>query len=88
MQFLGLTFEDYDSDDVELWPDNLAAVNLFIGVGTQWRVGFGGPYGLDYGVLFHKMDRMGLAPDAYARLEEEIRTLESAALDEMHADKD
>jgi hypothetical protein len=32
------------------------------------------------------MDRMGLAPERYLELEDEIRVLERAALDAMHAD--
>lgn len=46
-------------------------------------MGGAGPYGLDYNVLYHKLDRMSLTPEKYADMEEDIRTLESAALDEM-----
>lgn len=73
-------------ETVEVWPDNVQAVNLLISVRTQWRMGFGGPVGLDYGPVFHKMDRMGLTPERYEELEEEIRTMEQAALAEMHKD--
>lgn len=87
MQFFGLTAEDYaDETTVYVWPDNVEAVNLFCAIGTQWRTHSGGAYGLDYGPLFHKMDRMGLTPERYEELEEEIRVLEKAALDEMRAD--
>ena len=87
MKFFGLTADDYaDENTVGVWPDNLEAVNLFVTVGTQWRVGPNGPYGLDYNVLHHKLDRMGLTPERYAELEEEIRILEGAALDKMHED--
>ena len=33
---------------VELWPENVASVDLFLAVETQWRVGMGGATGLDY----------------------------------------
>ena len=86
MQFFGLKPEDYPEDAVEVFPDNVQALNLLITLGTQWRASHGGVYGLDYGVLYQKMDRMGLTPARYAELEEEIRVLEGAALDAMHAE--
>lgn len=42
-----------------------------------------GRAGLDYGAMFHKMDRMGLSPEQYEELEDQMRVLEYAALDEM-----
>lgn len=54
-------------------------------MGTQWRHGFGGPTGLDYNTLHHRMDRMKLAPEEYDILETDIRIMESAALTAMHA---
>jgi hypothetical protein len=87
MKFFGLTAEDYEAENtVGIWPENVEAVNLFAAIGTQWRVGQNGPYGLDYNILYRKLDRMGLSPVRYAELEEEIRILEGAALDEMHKD--
>lgn len=84
MQFFALTPEDYaDEETVWLWPDNVEAVNLFYDLRSQWRTNINGAYGLDYGPLFHKMDRMGLTPERYEELEEEIRVLEQAALAEM-----
>jgi hypothetical protein len=61
------------------------AVNVFIAVGTQWRVGMAGATGLDYNVLYRKLDRMGLTPARYDELAEEVRTLEDAALETMRA---
>lgn len=46
-----------------------------------------GPYALDYNVLYHKLDRMSLAPDEYDQMEADIRILESAALDVMRKDQ-
>jgi hypothetical protein len=76
----GLTLDDVAADPVDVWPENEQAWRLFSFVGTQWRVGMGGATGLDYGPLYHKMDRMGLAPDEYERLEGEIQIMEYAAL--------
>lgn len=66
-----------------MWPDNLPAVNLFIALATQWRVGMGGVVGLDYNVLFHKMDRMALGADAFDAVEDDVRVMEEAAMEAM-----
>lgn len=44
----------------------------------------GGATGLDYNVLFQKMDRMGLSAEEYDLLEEDIRMMEFAALAAMN----
>lgn len=54
---------------------------------TQWRMGpSSGPYGLDYNVLYHRMDRMELSAERYKELEACIRLMEYEALDEMRDD--
>lgn len=78
-----MTPEDVAGDPVEIWPENLEAFELFVALRSQWRVGMAGATGLDYGVMFHKMDRMGLTPERYEELEDQMRVLEHAALDEM-----
>lgn len=80
----GLTVDDFPPPEVELWPENWPAIQLFTRLSTQWRVGPGGPIGLDYGVLFHEMDRQSLDKDAYDDLLAQIRVIETTALDEMH----
>lgn len=85
MQFFGLSDADYEAEkDIGVWPDNWDAVLLFDSLSSQWRSGPSGVYGLDYNVLYRKMDRMGLSPDRYDELEDEIRILEQAALHEIH----
>ena len=80
----GFSESDFDKV-VEIWPENVAAVNLFSSLQTQWRTGgMGSPCGLDYGVLFHMMDRMKLSPADYKIMEEDIRVLELAALTAMN----
>lgn len=76
-----MTLADYG--DTHVFPDNWPAVELFATMQTQWRTGNHGPYGLDYNVLYHRMDRMNLTPDRYNELEACIRLMESEALDEM-----
>lgn len=76
----GFTKEDYASDPVDPFPDNVAAFELLKYMRTQWCQGPGGPYGLNYTVMHHKMDRMGLSPEDYEALEDDLRTMEVAAL--------
>lgn len=75
--------EDYVSDPVEILPGNELVYEMFAKLDTQWRVGMNGPTGLDYNVVYLRMDRMGLAPDEYDELESDLRTMEIAALNEM-----
>lgn len=51
-------------------------------------MGSSGPVGLDYNVLFHKLDRMKLAPDEYERLEHSVRIMEDEALSVLWKRKD
>lgn len=83
----GLTLEEASGPGVDLWPDNVEAALLFISVATQWRVSASGVTGLDYNVLFSKMGRMGLTPERYDELEDEVRTMECAAMEMMRAEK-
>lgn len=81
----GFTAEDYASDPAVPWPDNVAALHLFQYLSTQWRVGANGPCGLDYMVMHHRMGRMGLSPDEYDQLENDIQIMEVAALNCIYA---
>lgn len=80
----GFTRADFSRYAIEVLPDNETAYRLFCDMQTQWRTGSAGPTGLDYGVLFHKMDRMRLAEEDYITLEEDIRVMEYEALAAMH----
>lgn len=88
MAAAGLTPEDFGGGDVEVWPENAPAFFLFHAYQTQWRSGPMGPIGLDYTPFFHKMDRMKLSPEEYEELEDDIRTMEYAALAAMSSKTD
>ena len=79
----GLTREDV-ATSTEVWPDTERAFNLLQSLRTQWRVGMGGPVGLDYFVAYHRMDRMGLSPAEYDQLDRDLQVMEAAALAVMH----
>jgi len=38
-------------DDFEVWPENWAAVEMFLRCQTQWRTSMNGVVGMDYGAL-------------------------------------
>lgn len=79
--------DDYEVETFELWPETDEALTLFSSISTQWRVGFGGPTGLDYNVLFKLLDRKGLSGRDYDRLFNDIRVMEAEALTIMNAKK-
>lgn len=81
----GFEPEDFAEDDVEVWPENQAAFELFSQMQTQWNVGFSGHTGLQYLVLFALMERMGITVQAQEHLFEDIQVMELAALQAMHA---
>lgn len=80
LEALGLTPDDYELEVIDLWPENDRALNLFCEVATQWRMGFSGPVGLDYNVVFHLMGRMRLADPDYDNLFRDLRVAENEAL--------
>lgn len=73
-------FKPSDFGDFEVWPDNMPAINLFSSISTQWRTSMGGMIGIDYNVLFPRMDRMNLSDQDYEWLFDDIRVIESEAL--------
>ena len=89
MEAACLTIEDFPDELVEVWPENQQAYLLFNALRTQWRAaGMAGVIGLDYNTLFHKMDRMKLTDEEYLDLEDDVRTMEAAALVTMHTKDD
>lgn len=71
------------SQTVEVWPENWQTVDLFIAIATQWRIAMGGPTGLDYNVLFRMIDNLGLPSNDWKVAFDDIRVMESAALESM-----
>jgi len=77
---------DFKTDDFEVWPENMPAIHLLSFLSTQWRVmPVGGKVGciytgLDYNVMYRKMDRMKLSESEYDNLEDDMRVIESEAM--------
>lgn len=63
-----------------MWPENWPAVQFFARMGTQWRVGFGGPIGLDYNVVFRLLDEEGYSRQQWREMLDDIQVLEVEAL--------
>jgi len=80
---MGLEPSDYEDDYFEVWPDNWPAARLFMSIGNQWRGGNGLPIALDYGVLFHRLDRMKLSDDDYEQMFRDVKALEAGAIQVM-----
>jgi hypothetical protein len=78
----GFSAADFD-EQIDVWPENLPAVDLFLQMQTQWSVGMAGPVGLRYEVLFLLMDRMGLSGRDVDWMFSDVRVMELAALEEM-----
>ncbi len=62
----------------EVWEENWPAVDLFLRVQTQWRVGMNGPVGLDYGAVEWVL-RLYEAQEPRAVLED-LQIMEAAVL--------
>lgn len=76
----GLTRDDLDDADIEILPDNLAAVNAFIAMTTQWRIGTAGATGLDYTALPIVFRLQQIPRNQHNDTFEAIRVMEAEAL--------
>ena len=66
-----------------MWPDNHAAFILFKNLSTQWRIGMGGPTGLDYVAVYPLLDRAAKDPQEWDELFSDIQVMEGAALKQI-----
>lgn len=77
---MGLTPEDIDEEEVEVWPDAWPAFRLFDAMGTQWRVGPGGPSGLDYTAISSTAAMLGIKRGCLTEIFPDLRVMEVEAL--------
>lgn len=84
--------EQDDTEEPDLWPCNVQAVEVFAAMQTQWRVGFAGRTGLDYGVLPQVMGWVGLSAEEQPLVWADVQVMEIAALgvwaEQAQRDKD
>lgn len=77
----GLLAEDVQDDSViDVWPENWLPMQVFLSMRTQWRVGMGGPTGLDYGALPSVLDIQGVKRKERQEVFLAVQTMEQAAL--------
>lgn len=67
-----------------MWAEHWQTIELFRQMSTQWRVGFGGAFGLDYAVLFQLMDFQDIDKSRKLEILAQIQICEAAALEIMH----
>lgn len=81
----GLLAPDLPERSIEVWPENEAAVNVFIAMGTQWQVaGMGGITGLRYESLPSVMRFCGVKPAERGTVFHQVRVMESAILEKVN----
>ncbi|WP_323615246.1 DUF1799 domain-containing protein [Pseudomonas putida] len=80
LAFLGLTLEDVEVEGVEVWPDAWPAFCLFEALCTQWRLGPGGPSGLDYTAIPGTAKMIGLKRGELSEVFTDLRVMENEAL--------
>jgi hypothetical protein len=64
----------------DVFPDNVEAVDIFTRCMNQWRIGFGGPYALDYNVLPIVAPVEFKSPE-WGEIFASLKVMESAALE-------
>lgn len=65
---------------MEVWPDAWPAFRLFDALGTQWRLGPGGPSGLDYTAIPAAASMLGIKRRELAEIFPDLRIMEHEAL--------
>lgn len=84
----GLTVEEATAPPVEIWPDNLAALNVFSSMVTQWRVGMAGATGLDYSAMESVLRLTGTPRADWPDVFDDVRLMEGAVLARWAAQRD
>ena len=86
LRAIGLLREDVvDLSDFEVWPDNWLPYEIFCEVSDQWRMGQGGPVGLDLNVVFHVMDLFEInSRDERLDTLRAIRVMSASAITQMN----
>ena len=80
LSLFGLGADDFEEDDVEIWPDNWPVFRLFNALGTQWRTGAAGATGLDYSVIREVASLIGIKKRQIPELFPDLQVMEAEAL--------
>jgi hypothetical protein len=79
----GFDAADYKPPEIGVWPENIAIVDAFVAMRTQWRISHYGATGLDYGVLPVVLEMVGVPKGEWADVFEGIRVMESIELEHL-----
>lgn len=82
-KYLDQTYGHDDSRIVRVIPEHWPAWLVFRRVQNQWLSNMGGPYALDYNIVFHVMEAMDTPKEDKLRLLDMVRLIERGALDAM-----
>lgn len=83
-----MKLSDYAKPPVEIWPEHLEVVRIFVRLDTQWRIGMAGPIGLDYTAAYPLIDRATTTSQEWSEMLDDLRVLEAEALDTMREQRD
>jgi hypothetical protein len=70
-----------------VWPDNRQAVEVFRRVGSKWvypAMG-GAPLGLRWEAIYPLMDRLGLSPEEWDGLHDDLSVMEQSAIHTLNS---
>lgn len=80
----GFRLGDYKSPEVEVWPENWQAIDLYSRNHTQMIVGAAGPVGLNYAWFQSCLDRQDIDAKEIGRIMGGIRVIEGIVLDRAY----
>lgn len=80
LSLFGLGVDDFEEDEMEIWPDNWPVFRLFNALGTQWRTGAVGATGLDYSVIREVAVLIGIKKRQIPELFPDLQVMEAEAL--------
>jgi hypothetical protein len=70
----------------EVWEENWAAVQMFLRLQTQWRMGMNGVIGLDYGAAEWLFRLYAVKVKDQRSLLEDLQVIEAAAMAKLNAE--
>jgi hypothetical protein len=88
LSLFGLSSLDLPDEEVEVFPDLWESFSVFETISSQWRVGMGGPIGLDYNVIPLALKSLGIKQKRIIEILPDVRIMESAALRKMRENQD
>jgi hypothetical protein len=70
----------------EVWEENWEAVQMFLRLQTQWRMGMNGVIGLDYGAAKWLFRLYAVKVKDQRSLLEDLQVMEAAAMEKLNAE--